>query len=77
MPPDSLFKSIDSIFSKKPQIAELNKQAANYAYNFATSKFTNFQYSLPGTDKQSNTILVQGHQGTSIGKMVSGCRFQS
>ena len=77
MPPDSLFKSIDSIFSKKPQIAELNKQAANYAYNFATSKFTDFPYSLPGTEKQPDTILVQGHQGTSIGKMVSGCRFQS
>ena len=77
MPPDSLFKSIDSIFSKKPQIAEINKQAANYAYNFATSKFTDFQYTLPGTEKQPGTILVQGHQGTSIGKMVSGCRFQS
>ena len=77
MPPDSLFKSIDSIFSKKPQIAELNKQAANYAYNFATSKFTDFSYSLAGTQKQPDTILVQGHQGTSIGKMVSGCRFQS
>ncbi len=77
MPPDSLFKSIDSIFSKKPQIAELNKQAANYAYNFSTSKFTDFQHSLPGTEKQPETILVQGHQGTSIGKMVSGCRFQS
>ena len=33
MPPDSLLKSIDSIFSKKPQIAEINKQAANYSYN--------------------------------------------
>ena len=73
MPPDFLFKSIDSIFSKKPQIAELNKQAANYAYNFAASKFNDFPYSLPGTKKQPDTILVQGHQGTSIGKMVSGC----
>jgi 2-oxoglutarate ferredoxin oxidoreductase subunit alpha len=77
MPPDSLLKSIDSIFSKKPQIAEINKQAATYSYNYAASKFTNFSFNLPGIEKQPNTILVQGHQGTSLGKMVSGCRFQS
>ncbi|MDH3277998.1 MAG: 2-oxoacid:ferredoxin oxidoreductase subunit alpha [Nitrosopumilus sp.] len=77
MPADSLLKSIDSIFSKKPKIAEINKQAANYSYNYASSKFTDFSFTLPGIEKQSDTILVQGHQGTSIGKMVSGCRFQS
>ena len=77
MPLDPLLQSIDSIFSKKTQIAEINKQAANYAYDYAKSKFDNFQYSLTGTTKQPDTILVQGHFGTSIGKMVSGCRFQS
>jgi len=77
MPSESLLKSIDSIFSKKPQIAEINKQAANYSYNYAVSKFTDFSFVLSGTEKQSDTILVQGHQGTSLGKMVSGCRFQS
>jgi len=77
MPSESLLKSIDSIFSKKPQIAEINKQAANYSYNYAASKFTDFSFVLSGTEKQSDTILVQGHQGTSLGKMVSGCRFQS
>ena len=77
MPLDPLLQSIDSIFSKKPQIAEINKQAANYAYDYAKSKFNNFQYSLTGTTKRPDTILVQGHFGTSIGKMVSGCRFQS
>lgn len=77
MPLDPLLQSIDSIFSKKPQIAEINKQAANFAYDYAKSKFDNFQYVLTGIAKQSDTILVQGHFGTSIGKMVSGCRFQS
>jgi 2-oxoglutarate ferredoxin oxidoreductase subunit alpha len=77
MPLDPLLQSIDSIFSKKPQIAEINKQAANYAYDYAKSKFNNFQYGLTGTTKRPDTILVQGHFGTSIGKMVSGCRFQS
>ena len=77
MPLDPLLQSIDSIFSKKPQIAEINKQAANFAYDYAQSKFSNFHYTLTGTTKQPDTILIQGHFGTSIGKMVSGCRFQS
>ena len=77
MPLDPLLQSIDSIFSKKPQIAEINKQAANFAYDYAQSKFSNFHYTLTGTAKQPDTILIQGHFGTSIGKMVSGCRFQS
>ncbi len=76
MPPDSLFKSIGTIFAKKPKIAEINQKAANYSYNIATAKFNSFNYSLPGTTKESHTILVQGQQGTAIGKMVSGCRFQ-
>ena len=77
MPSDSLLHSIDMIFSKKPQIAEINKQVANYSYNYASSKFENFEHRLTGITKQPDTILVQGHYGTSIGKMVCGCRFQS
>ena len=76
MPPDSLFKSIGTIFAKKPKVAEINQKAANYSYNFATAKFNSFNYSLPGTTKEPHTILVQGQQGTAIGKMVCGCRFQ-
>jgi 2-oxoglutarate/2-oxoacid ferredoxin oxidoreductase subunit alpha len=77
MPLEPLLRSIDSIFSKKPQISEINQQAAHSAYDYAQSRFENFQYCLTGTTKQPDTILVQGHFGTSIGKMVSGCRFQS
>ncbi len=71
-----LLDSIDSIFSKKPKIAEINKQAANYAYNYATAKFEKINFTLNSVTKEPNTILVQGHQGTAIGKMVCGCRFQ-
>ena len=58
MPPDSLFQSIDSIFAKKPLIAEINKQAANFAYTYATKNFSNFSYVLSGNQKDSDTILV-------------------
>ncbi|MCV0401761.1 MAG: 2-oxoacid:acceptor oxidoreductase subunit alpha [Nitrosopumilus sp.] len=76
MPPDSLQKTIESIFSKKPEIAKINQETANYSYNYATAKFENFNHTLPGTEKEQQTILVQGFQGTALGKMACGCRFQ-
>ena len=77
MPSTSLVDSIDGIFSKKPKIAEMNKKTAIFSYNYASNNFENFNHALTGIPKQPDTILVQGHFGTSLGKMVSGCRFQS
>ena len=76
MPPDSLQKTIDTIFSKKPEIAKLNQLTAIHSYNYATTNFENFDYTLLGTEKESRTLLVQGFQGTALGKMACGCRFQ-
>ena len=76
MPPDSLQKTIESIFSKKPEIAKINQITANYSYNYSTAKFENFNHILSGTEKEPGTILVQGFQGTALGKMACGCRFQ-
>ena len=76
MQPDSLQKTIETIFSKKPEIAKINQQAANYSYNYATAKFESFNHLLPGTKKTPGTLLVQGFQGTALGKMACGCRFQ-
>ena len=77
MPSNSLVDSIDDIFSKKPKIAEINKQAATFSYKYSSTNFENFDHTLTGVEKQLDTILVQGHFGCSLGKMVSGCRFQS
>ena len=77
LPPEKLYESISSIFAKKPKIAEINNQAATYAYNYATAKCADSNFHLSHNTKESGTILVQGHQGTSLGKMVCGCRFQS
>ena len=76
MPTDSLQKAIGDIFSKKLEIAKINQQTANYSYNYATVKFENFDHVLPGTEKEPQTILAQGFQGTALGKMACGCRFQ-
>jgi len=72
-----LLESIEEIFSTKPAIVDLNKKAANFAYNYASAKFSDFNASLNETDKEPNTMLVQGHQGSALGKIVCGCRFQS
>jgi 2-oxoglutarate ferredoxin oxidoreductase subunit alpha len=77
LPPQTLLKSVEDVFSSKPQIAEMNKNAANYAYNFATATFQKFRYQLSQIPKEPNTILVQGFESTGLGKIASGCRFQS
>ncbi|BDQ31489.1 MAG: 2-oxoacid:acceptor oxidoreductase subunit alpha [Nitrosopumilus sp.] len=76
MPPDSLKKTIGDIFAKKEEIAKINQETAIYSYNYAAAKFESFNYELSGTEKEPHTILVQGFQGTALGKMVCGCRMQ-
>ncbi|RMW39299.1 MAG: 2-oxoacid:acceptor oxidoreductase subunit alpha [Nitrosopumilus sp.] len=76
MPPDSLQKTIGTIFSKKQEIAKINQQTANYSYNYATAKFEEFPHTLSGSQKEPGTLLVQGFQGTALGKMACGCRMQ-
>lgn len=76
MPPQTLLESIDAIFSKKKAIADLNKGAATFSYNYAAAKFPDFAFTLKSTTKTPDMILVQGYQGTALGKMACGCRFQ-
>jgi len=76
MPTRTMLESVDAIFAKKQAIADLNKKAATYAYNYASAKFGGFGYSLNETSKKPDTILIQGYYGTALGKMACGCRFQ-
>jgi 2-oxoglutarate ferredoxin oxidoreductase subunit alpha len=76
-PIEPLLEAIEDIFSKKPSMVDLNKKAANFSYNYASAKFSDFQSSISKIDKESDTLLVQGHQSSALGKMVCGCRFQS
>ena len=46
MPSTSLVDSIDGIFSKKPKIAEMNKKAAIFSYNYSSNNFENFKPNL-------------------------------
>ena len=77
LPPETLLKAVGSIFSRKAEVAEMNKTAANYAYNFSTVKYSKFKYQLSLFPKEDHVILAQGFQSTSLGKIACGCRFQS
>lgn len=78
MPTESLLASIGKTFEKKPKVAELNKQVAVIAHDDAVlGSMQEFKHTLRGTVKKPHTILVQGHQGTALGKIACGCRFQA
>lgn len=76
MPAEPLYRSIGMIFAKKAQVADINRQAARHSHGLA-SGLPDFGVKLAGTDKEPGLMMAQGHFGTSIGKMVAGCRFQS
>ena len=70
--------AIKYAFKTKPKIAEMNIDAANYAYNHTKAKFGDeFRYRLEVREVKNDLILVAGNQATGLGKMVGGCRFQT
>lgn len=76
LPRDMLLASVRDTFAAKATVAELNANAAAHAYD-AGADLGDFDLTLNGTEKRPGTALMHGHQGTAIGKMVAGCRFQS
>lgn len=75
-------KGILSVFSNKPNIAQINVQAANYAYDYVINNFRNTVEKFSSNIKFENnfnndTIIVQGNQTSPLGKIVAGCRIQT
>ena len=55
-PIEPLLEAIEDTFSKKPSIVDLNKKAANFSYNYASAKFSDFNSSISKIDKESNSL---------------------
>jgi 2-oxoglutarate ferredoxin oxidoreductase subunit alpha len=74
-----LSRAIEYVFRAKPKVANVNIDAANYAYNYVKSKFNSakFRFKLPSLRPSTGIILVQGNQSSAMGKIVAGCRFQT
>lgn len=77
LPKDLLIGAVRDIFAKKRVIADLNADAATYSYDLASNTMSSSPFTLPGIEKTPNLMLIQGHLGTSLGKLAAGCRFQS
>ncbi len=78
MPRDILVDSVREVFAGKESIAKINAEAAAYTYDRAVKELgTGAHGTLSPIDKRAGNALVHGHQGTAIGKIVAGCRFQS
>lgn len=76
----ALARAIRFIFRAKPKVAEMNVQAAEYIYNYASAKFASengFAYRLKSRPAEKGMTIVQGSQSSALGKMVAGCRFQT
>lgn len=76
LPENLLLGEIQNVFAAKPAISELNTHAGKLAYDAAAS-MNRPHHILSGIEGHHNMALMQGYQGTAIGKMVAGCRFQS
>ena len=76
MPREGLLNVVESFFSKKPEVAQINRQVAGHSYDHAAERFEWQGHTLAGTAKEPGTMLAQGFYGTALGKMACGCRFQ-
>lgn len=74
-----LADSIRHVFRSKPKIADNNVSAANFVYDYVKSQFSSkdLKHELKCKKPIDDTILIQGHQSSALGKLVAGCRFQT
>ena len=72
-----LEKAINSIFGHRPEVAKLNIDAAKKTYSYAESVKSDFQFKLEPIPSTGKRLYLQGNQAVAIGKILSGCRFQT
>jgi 2-oxoglutarate ferredoxin oxidoreductase subunit alpha len=77
---DDLFvkKAIESVFSKKPEIAKMNILAYDRARQHAEKTFgSSFPLKLRGAEAQGEKLFLAGDQAVALGKVYGGCRLQT
>ena len=71
-------KAIESVFSKKPEIAKMNILAYEKARQYAEMSFGNsFPLKLRRTEVQEEKLFLAGDQAVALGKVYGGCRLQT
>ena len=68
----------DSFGMKAGKVAELNVNAAKYAYDYAHEKFAHqLKFQLPPAPAKREQILVKGTQAVGMAKLQAGCGLQT
>ncbi len=68
----------ESFGMKAGKVAQLNVNAARYAYDYAREKFAkHLKYKLPPAPAKREQILVKGTQAVGMAKLKAGCGLQT
>lgn len=75
---DVLERAIREVFKGKAKVADMNIVGARKAYDFARSlDGGRFQYRLQKIEAPEPRLFILGNQAVALGKILSGCRFQT
>ena len=75
---ETILDSINFIFKTKPNVAQLNSTAAEFAFAYVRKLYDMINLiDNERSTKFNNKILLQGNQSSALGKIVAGCRFQT
>ncbi|HEV2288851.1 MAG TPA: 2-oxoacid:acceptor oxidoreductase subunit alpha [Candidatus Acidoferrales bacterium] len=68
----------DSFGAKAGKVADLNVNAARYAYDYAKERFAGqLKFALPAAPPKREQILVKGSQAVGMAKIKAGCGLQT
>lgn len=68
----------DSFGGKAGKVAELNVNAAKYAYEYARERFSKeLKFALPPAPAKREQIMVKGTQAVGMAKIQAGCGLQT
>ena len=75
---EELKSSIDRVFGGRKKLSEPNKIAAEVAYDYLKSNFSDgIEYKLTKLKKDGPRLLLNGNQAIALGKLAAGLRFQT
>ncbi|HEV2165850.1 MAG TPA: 2-oxoacid:acceptor oxidoreductase subunit alpha [Thermoplasmata archaeon] len=74
---DRLEQAIRSVFSAKPQVADLNVEVARFAYADTKERFRDHGSRTLRARTPHGRLFLTGTQAVALGKMLGGCRFQT
>ena len=75
---EQIAKAVQHVFRAKKSVAEMNVHGARLAYDHVREKRADgFPYHLSPIPAAERRIYLAGSQAVGLGKMASGCRFQT